>query len=231
MAVPNERTDMEIDLEVRGAVHTVAIDRVVNAGYSGRDRETVQEHIDELLADGVEAPDRVPATYRVPPTAVRVDPGTIEVVGEDTSGEAEFGLVVAGGTTYVVAASDQTDRALEREDVRKSKAIAPNVLSREAWRLPAVRDDWDDIVLRAWNTVDGERERYQETTLETILDPGSLLELVRDRYGAPLGGTLILSGTVPVLSGEIRPGSRFEVELVDPGRDRSLSVAYDVTPI
>jgi hypothetical protein len=222
---------MEIDLNVRGAVVTVAIDRVVNAGYSGRDRESVQEHVDELVKDGIEAPDQVPTTYRVPPGVLRVDPGGIQVVGEDTSGEAEFALLVTGDETYVVAASDQTDRALERDDVRKSKAIAPNVLSRDAWRFSTVRDRWDDLELRAWNTADGERERYQDATLGTILEPENILDLVRDRYGGPLDGTAILSGTVPVVSGDLQPGSRFEVELVDPDEERSLSVGYDVTPI
>ena len=222
---------MEIDLNVRGAVVTVAIDRVVNAGYSGRDRESVQEHVDELVDDGIEAPDQVPTTYRVPPGVLRVDPGEIQVVGGDTSGEAEFALLVTGGETYVVAASDQTDRALERDDVRKSKAIAPNVISRDAWRFSTVRDRWDDLELRAWNTVDGERERYQDATLGTILEPENIFDMVRDRYGGPLEGTAILSGTVPVVSGELRPGSRFEVELADPDESRSLSVAYDVTPI
>lgn len=222
---------MEIDLNVRGDVLTVAVDRVVNAGYSGRDRGSVQAHVDELVADGIEAPDRVPTTYRVPPDVLRVDPGEVQVVGKDTSGEAEFALLVTGEETYVVAASDQTDRDLERDDVRKSKAIAPNVLSRQAWRFSTVRDRWDDLELRAWNVVDGERERYQDATLETILEPEKILDLVRDRYGSPLDGTAILSGTVPVISGELRPGSRFEVELVDPDAGRSLSVAYDVTPI
>lgn len=222
---------MEIDLNVRGNVVTVAVDRVVNAGYSGRDRESVQEHVDELVADGIEAPDRVPTTYRVPPGVLRVDPGAIQVVGEDTSGEAEFALLVTGDETYVVAASDQTDRDLERADVRKSKAIAPNVLSRDAWRFSTVRDRWDDLELRAWNTVGGERQRYQDATLGQILEPETILEMVRDRYGGPLDGTAILSGTVPVVSGELQPGSRFEVELADPENDRSLSVAYDVDQI
>lgn len=222
---------MEIDLNVRGDVVTVAIDRVVNAGYSGRDRESVRKHVDELVEDGIEAPDRVPTTYRVPPGVLRVDPGAIQVVGEDTSGEAEFALLVTGTETYVVAASDQTDRNLECDDVRKSKAIAPNVLSRDAWRFSTVRDRWDDIELRAWNVVDGERVRYQDATLGQILEPDAILEMVRDRYGGPLDGTAILSGTVPVVSGELQPGSRFEVELVDPDAGRSLSVTYDVTPI
>jgi hypothetical protein len=219
---------MRLELDVTGELVQVDVSRVVNAGYSGRDDAAVQKHIDELVAAGVAAPKQVPATYPVAPTSLRAEPGAIQVVGGDTSGEAEFGLVLAGGETYVVAASDHTDRALERESVQKAKQIAPNVLSREAWRLSDVRQHWDDFELRAWTTVDGERQRYQAETLAALLPPEGILDAVHERYGAATGGEVVLSGTVATLAGDVQPGSRFEVDLVDPVRDRSLSVAYDV---
>ncbi|MEF8801281.1 MAG: DUF2848 family protein [Halolamina sp.] len=219
---------MRLEIDVAGELVQVAVSRVVNAGYSGRDESAVQEHIDELVADGIAAPEQVPATYAVAPNSLRAEPDAIQVVGNDTAGEAEFGLVLAGGETYVVAASDQTDRALERESVQKAKQITPNVLSREAWRLSDVQQHWDEIELRAWTTVDGERRRYQEDPLAALLAPGDILDVVHGRYGTADGGEVVLSGTVATIEGEVQPGSRFEVELVDPVRERSLSVAYDV---
>lgn len=219
-----------VELIVDGEAVRVPVERVVNAGYSGRDEEAVQAHIDELVEDGIEAPETVPSTYRVAPHTLLVDPGSIDVVGGDTSGEAEFGLLLTGRDAYVVAASDHTDRELETDSIRKAKQIAPNVISKRAWRLSDVRDHWDDVELRAWNTVDGERRLYQETTLEAILPPEDVLDEVEDRYGGPLHGAAVLSGTVATVSGELRPGSRFEVELSDPVLERSLSVAYDVEP-
>lgn len=219
---------MQLELDVAGELVQVDVDRMVNAGYSGRDEEAVQAHIDELVADGVAAPDQVPATYAVAPNSLRADPEAIQVVGEHTSGEAEFGLVRAGGETYVVAASDHTDRALERESVQKAKQIAPNVVSRDAWRFAEVQDHWDEIELHAWTTVDGERQRYQDDTLAALLSPADILDVVHERYGEVAGGEMVLSGTVGTLGGEVQPGSRFEVELADPVRDGSLSVGYDV---
>lgn len=219
-----------IDLTVEGELVRIDLDRVINAGYSGRDSAAVQAHVDELESEGIEAPDRIPVTYELSPYTTLVDAETVRVVGEDTSGEAEFGLVL-GRDTYVVAASDHTDRDLETESIHKSKQVAPNVLSRRAWRLGDVRDRWDEIELRAWNWLDGERTLYQEVTLASILPPEKLLETVEERYGGPLQGTAVLSGTVATVSGEIRPGDRFEVELHDPERDRSLSVSYDVVPV
>lgn len=217
-----------ISLNVYGEVVDVAVDRVINAGYSGRDEDAVQAHIDELVADGIPAPETVPAMYELSPNVLRVDPGSVRVVGPDTSGEAEFGLVVTGDETYVVAASDQTDRDLEQDDIQKAKQIAPNVLSRDAWRLSDLRGRWDDIELTAWNTVDGDRRRYQQATFGAIREPAELLAIAEERYGGPMDGTVLLSGTVATVDGEVTPGSRFEVSLRDPETDGELSVGYGI---
>lgn len=218
---------------VEGEVVEVDVDRVVNAGYSGRDSEAVREHVEELLAEGAiaEEPETVPTVYPVAPYTLLVDPGDVTVVGEETSGEAEFGLVMAGGETYVVAASDHTDRSIERHGIQRAKQAAPDVVSREAWRLSDVRDHWDEVELHAHVTVDGERERYQEATLGSILTPEALLDEVDRRVEGRMPGSVVLSGTVPTVDGALRPGERFEVELRDPVRERSLTVAYGVRAV
>lgn len=220
-------------LNVEGEIVAVEIDRVINAGYSGRDEADVQAHIDELLKDDIiaEEPDRVPATYQLSTYALLANPGRIQVVGEDTAGEAEYALLVTGDETYVAAASDHTDRAIEKHGVQKSKQIAPDVISTDAWRLSDVRDHWDDIQLRAHNTVDGEREPYQDSALVELLSPADLLDEVGERYDGSLSGTAILSGTVPTVGEELTAGDRFEVELHDPVRDRTVGVAYAIDPI
>lgn len=220
-----------LDFVVDGEAKRFSLDRCINAGYSGRNDDAVQAHIDELVADGIPAPESVPTFYELAPYTVLVDPGTVRVVGEHTSGEGEFAILQAGEEKYVAAASDQTDRDLETESIQLAKQVAPNVLSRRAWRYSAVEDHWDRLELRAWNTVAGDRVLYQEARLEELRRPEDLLGELEDRYGGPLFGTAMLSGTVATRSGHLEPGSRFEVELVDPVLDRSLSVAYDVQSI
>lgn len=220
-----------LDICVDGEAIRIALERCVNAGYTGRDEEAIQAHINELKEDGIAPPDDVPIFFELAPYTVLVDPGEIQVVGDHTSGEAEFGILVVGDNRYVVAASDHTDRALETESIQLSKQVAPNILSADAWRYSSVEDHWDQIELRAWNTIDGERTHYQETVLGEILPPGEILEIVEDRYGGPMYGTAVLSGTVATLTGEVEPGSRFEVELVDPVLDRTLTVDYGVKSI
>lgn len=224
---------VELRLNVEGEIVELKIDRLINAGYSGRDQAAVQEHIDEMMKDGIvtEEPDRVPETFQLAPYLLLVDPDRIQVVGEDTSGEAEYGMLITGDETYVVAASDQTDRELEKHGIQESKQIAPNVISADAWRLSDVRDHWDEIQLRAFNTADGEREPYQDDPLAELLPPEEILEVVRERYPGDLAGTVVLSGTIPTVGGELAPGDRFEVELYDPERDRTIETGYDVEPV
>src|SRR4051812_13824317 len=74
--------------------------RVVLAGYTGRDREAVQRHIDELLAQGIPAPERTPELYRTEPDRVQVG-GALPKGDGWSSGEVEFVLLVSGDTTYV----------------------------------------------------------------------------------------------------------------------------------
>jgi hypothetical protein len=224
---------VRLQLDVEGELVTVALDRVINAGYAGRDEEDVQAHIDELLKDDViaEAPESVPVTYQVSSYTLLTDPGEIQVVGEGSSGEAEYGLLVTGDETYVVAASDHTDRDLEKHGIQKAKQIAPNVISADAWRLSDVRDHWDELQVRAYTTVEGERQIYQDSGLDELLTPDDVLDEITSRYTGALHGTGVLSGTVPTVAGELSPGDRFEVELHDPVRDRTIEVAYDVDPI
>lgn len=219
------------EIRVDGEVKQLAIDRCINAGLTGRDEAAVQAHIDELEEEGIAPPEHIPTFYQLAPYTLLVDPGTIDVIGSDTSGEAEFGILPTGDEWYVVAASDHTDRNLESHSIELSKQVVPNVISTQAWRYSAVEDHWDEIELRAWNTIEGDRTLYQETTLAEILEPEDILNDVEERFGGPLYGTAVLSGTVATESGDVRPGSRFEVELVDPILDRSINVAYDVNEL
>lgn len=222
---------MEQEFNVNGELVRVEVNRVINAGYSGRDEAAVQAHIDEMVEEGLDAPDEVPITFELAPYTTLVEPGEVTVVGEHTTGEAEYGLVIAGDETLVVAASDQTDRKLELNGIQLSKQIAPNVLSRRAWRLPTVREHWDDIELRAWNDRDGQRTLYQDAPLEDLLPPEEILALVTERYGDIQGGTVILSGTIATVSGELEGGDRFIVELTDPIRNRELTLRYGVREV
>jgi hypothetical protein len=223
---------MDFVLQGMGKTSPASLDirRLINAGYTGRDQEAVRHHIEELKAHGVPAPERTPVLFPKPAALLTQGP-TIEVLGETTSGEAEFVLLVARGRVLVAAGSDHTDRELEKVSIEKAKMVCPNVLSREVWDLAEVRDGWDDIVLRGYATAKGRRALYQDARLGAMMTPEDLMALAKGRTDGDLEGLALFSGTVPMLGGEMVFGHRFEVELVDSRRGRTLRCDYRIAPL
>jgi Protein of unknown function (DUF2848) len=210
-----------IDVEIR---------RIINAGFTGRDQAAVQRHIAELRAHGVPCPDRTPVLY---PKMAHLITGAreIEVLGPHTSGEAEFVLLVDRDRVLVASGSDHTDRELEKTTIEKAKLVAPNVLSNSVWELNDVREIWDDLELLSYTTAGGERTLYQRGRLSEMLTPDALLHLVRGRTDGDLAGMAIYSGTLPLIGGRLLNGERFEVELRDDRRGRTLRCDYRIAPI
>ena len=223
---------LELILQRDGRREPVRFDvrRIINAGFTGRDRALVQQHIDELRSHGVPCPDRTPVLY--PKFGHLITTATeIEVLGSSTSGEAEFVLLVGSDRILVAAGSDHTDRELEKTTIEKAKLVCSSVLSAEVWDLAEIREGWDDLVLRSYAMAGGKRVLYQEGRLAAMLMPDDLLALVRDRMAGDLAGTAIYSGTLPLLGGKLICGERFEVELRDERRGRVLRCDYRVSPV
>lgn len=207
-----------------------AVRRVVNAGYVSRDSATIQTHIEELRKQGVPAPSEVPMVFPVMSRNITTDE-EIEVIGDRTSGEAEFVLLLEDHEMYVGVGSDHTDREVETFSIVRSKQICCNVVSRQVWRYQDVEPAWDDLVLRSWvkPTQTSAPLLYQEGPLGSIISPVELVDLVRSKLtGESLEGLVIFSGTIPLLAGETICGSEFRAELFDPSTHKSLTCFYRV---
>ena len=212
-----------MDFLVNGALRRIEIARLVIAGWTGRDKSAVEKHISELAAIGVKRPRFVPTFYRLG-AGLLTSAVEIEVVGEDSSGEVEFVLVSAPDTLYVGVGSDHTDRKVESYGVTVSKQMCPKPLGRELWALAELESHWDRLVLRSHVTRKGNRRLYQEGEVSKMLAPRDLLGRLT---GALPPGSAMFCGTLAV-QGEIGGGERFEIELHDPVRNRSLSHEYAV---
>jgi len=209
------------------------IRRMVNAGYVGRDLQAVKAHIDELAQLGVPAPTRVPMIFPAL-LSILTTGSEIEVIGNTTSGEAEFVLILDGEEAFVGVGSDHTDRELETYSLVKSKQICPNVLSAQVWPYEEVESVWDELVLRSWvkSTPASELVLYQEATLATIISPSSLIDLLKSQLtDGNMDGMVIFSGTVPLLTDETICGVQFSAELFDPYSDRKLTCSYYVNQL
>lgn len=209
---------------------SVSIDRVIVAGWTGRDTAAVQHHIDELAALGVNPPSQVPLYYRVG-AELFTQADEIAVVGAQSSGEAEpFVLCDAEGGLWLGLASDHTDRALETLSVAKSKQICPKPVAPMLWPFDQIEGHLDQMLLRSEiQEHDGDDwVMYQSGALSSIRP---LQQLMRDMPGGKLSpGTAMLCGTVPALGG-IRPARAFRMTLENPITGQSITQSYRVTEL
>ena len=205
---------------------------LINAGYTGRNREAVQAHIDELALKGIPSP-KITPTYFPKVSDRIIQSGSFEVLDEiDHSGEGEFCLFCHEGIFYVTPSSDHTDRKLEEVSILKSKQIYPNVVGTSAWRLENLLDHWDSIFMRSWVTKDGKEVLYQEAPLSTLMEPNELIGRVKALLcrTEDLNGLMIFSGTVAALF-ELAYSPTFRVTLEDPEKGRALNCYYTMRPI
>jgi hypothetical protein len=219
--------DLTFTIEDKGAPTplTLAIDKAVIAGWTGRDPVARDKHIAELEAIGIARPASTPIYYRV--SACRITTSdTIEVSGGDSSGEVEFVLIGWQGRIFVGCGSDHTDRKVEACSVTVSKQMCDKPIARELWELEDVIGHWDQMILRSHAVIDGARMVYQEGTLDAMLPVQELIARGFGGTGLP-DGCAMFGGTFAAKGG-IRPASRFEFELEDPVLKRSLRHAYDV---
>jgi len=203
---------------------TFTINAVVVAGWTGRNMEAVQHHIDELAALGIAPPSSVPLYYRVANTLLTQE-SIIEVLGSDTSGEVEPFLIQSNGKTFFGLASDHTDRALEVHSVAASKQACAKPVAQELWDFDAIKGHLDEITLRCWIEENGHEILYQEGTLSSIRPLAEICE------GAGFAdGTAMLCGTFAAIGG-VRPASKYRMELSDPTNGKVISLSYGVSTL
>lgn len=195
------------------------IEHLVVAGWTGRDHSSVQHHIDELAKIGVAPPSTTPLFYQVS-SSLLVQAESIQVLGTETSGEAEPLLVNHGGKLWLGLASDHTDRELEATSVAASKQACAKVCAPELWELKHVHDHIDQLQLRSWIKENGDWTLYQDGSLEQILPLltlGSQIEKIDQ--------SAMLCGTLPAIGG-VRMATEFRAELVDPVLNRRIEHQY-----
>jgi hypothetical protein len=207
----------QLTLHLDGRATPVEIDTVIVAGWTGRDRAVVEEHITELEALGVARPSSVPVFYRVSASRVTTE-STIESPSA-SSGEVEPVLLRHDGRLWLGVGSDHTDREVESYGVAVSKQLCDKPMAPELWPFEQVAEHWDRLLVRSW--ID-DHVLYQDGSLAGILHPDDLLPIAAPQIR---DGTLMFCGTVPAIGG-IRPAATFCYELVDPVLSRTVSARY-----
>jgi len=196
---------------------------LIVAGWTGRDEKALRHHIEELAAIGVPRPSSVPVFYRIS-TANLTQTAHLEVLGPDTSGEAEPVVVAMHDGLWLGVGSDHTDRKLETMGIALSKQFCAKMVGKTLWRLDEIAGHWDQLILRAYVTIDGKRLKYQEGPLSAMRNPSDLMSRAGTEFVA---GTVMFCGTLGAIGG-IRPAAQFTALIEDPVLGREMSCEYDV---
>jgi len=218
---------INLQLVVGGEMVDVEIDRLVVAGWVGKDRAALQKHIDELAELGIEAPSRTPTYMNLSPETLTTG-AEISVVGAGSSGEVESVVIIArDGRRYLGVGSDHTDREFEKFSIPASKQMCGKPLGAEAWLFDEVQDHLGSLVMRSWMVKDGQRKLLQEGTLDKNRDLRDLLDGIPEGCVAAGESFCLFCGTFAAIGGLVY-GERFEFEMYDPVLKRSITHGYDV---
>lgn len=203
------------------------MDSCVAAGYTGRNQDSVMKHIAELKKLGVATPYAIPAMYWISPARLTSNE-LLVVVGGQTSPEVEF--LMAGdsnGSKYLTVASDHTDRSLETVSVGKSKQVCDKILGDTFWPVEEIDGHWDEIQISSHVLKDNEWIAYQDGSLKDMLHYKDLFELIE--ADEPAGkAPCLLSGTIPIIGGEMIYTSACRITLSDPRLKRKITKQYKV---
>jgi hypothetical protein len=224
------RNDIAFTLAANGTTTplTLPITQAVIAGWTGRDPVARDKHIAELAAIGIAPPASTPIYYRC--AARRLTTAeSIECTGIDSSGEVEFVLFGYNGRTLVGVGSDHTDRKVETYNITVSKQMCDKPVAPMLWDLAEIEGHWDQIILRSWATIDGDRVLYQEGTLSGMLPVTDLIQRGFGRNALP-DGHAMFCGTFAAKGG-IRPAARFDYQIDDPVLKRCISHGYDIVTL
>lgn len=200
--------------------------QLIIAGWTGRDRVAQEKHIAELELLGVRRPPSTPVYYRA--SAARLTTSnSIEVTGDESSGEVEFVMWQNGGSLWIGVGSDHTDRKVETYNITVSKQMCEKPVAGDVWRFDDLQDHWDSLILRSWAVNEGNRRLYQQGNVNAMLHPQDLTGGYAGKNGALDDGTVMFGGTLAAIGG-IQPADRFEFELEDPILKRRLRHGYDI---
>ena len=224
--------DLQVTIEGRDGSEqrTLHVTRVYNLGFTIRDREKMQAHLDEVEGVHVDWPPRPPIIFPISSWATITDED-VPVQYDRTSGEIEIVSVVDGDELFVGVGSDHTDRSLEATDIPWGKQVTPNVMAPTLWRWTEVEDHWDEVLLES--TIDsGEGPAlYQQAGVSEFWTPREMVDATKDRIVEVPGVRVFFSGTVVSVDKELNFGHVFRMRMIDPVLGREIDHTYRVTQL
>lgn len=206
---------------------TISVNRLIIAGWTGRDKEAMEKHMAELEVLGIKRPQSTPVFYRAATDRLTTLP-TIQVPGNTSSGEVEFVLLNVEGKIWVGVGSDHTDREVETYNITISKHMCEKPIAATVWPYEELASHWDELQISSVISDGDNREIYQSGTVAAMLSPEDLIGAFETETGEHFTpGSVMMGGTLAAIGG-VRPSRSFEMQLLDPLNQRSISHVYAI---
>lgn len=204
---------------------TITVNRLIIAGWTGRVKTAMEKHIAELEELGIKRPESMPVFYRSAVDRLTTLP-TIQVPGNTSSGEVEFVLLNVDGKIWVGVGSDHTDREVETYNITISKHMCEKPIASTVWPYDELKDHWDELLISSTIGSGDKKELYQSGSVAAMLAPEDLIGAFEEKTGEQFTpGTVMMGGTLAAIGG-VRPARLFEMQLLDPLNQRTISHLY-----
>ena len=228
-----------IDLNVRAkdgtaSSRSVIVRKLCFGRYCGRDPASSTRWLETKRLEGF-AVHAAPDICRTSSFLLTND-YAIEVQGPRTYGEVEIVAIIDKGEVLISVGSDHDDVSLETMwtetlgkvyDSAKTKQMCPSVIASDAWLYADIRDHWNELGLRSWVTLEGERALYQDFVLGRLMDLEYHFQSspwLREDGVVFFGGSAVSLPDMP--SNAHAPD--FHLEAHDPVLNRTISHSYEV---
>lgn len=225
-----QRLHVTVDAADGPEQRELVVSRVYNLGFTIRDKEKMQRHLDEVVGVHVPWPDKPPIIFPISAWATLTDTD-VPVQYARTSGEVEIVIVADGDDVLVGVGSDHTDRQLEATDIPWGKQVTPNVLAPTMWRWSDVADHWDDVEMSSHvaHEPGGDRVLYQTASVSEFWTPMEMLDGVDGRIAPVDGVKVFFSGTVVSVDEKLNFGREWTLRMHDPVTGKSIEHTYTVS--
>lgn len=207
---------------------TINATNVYCIGNSGRNEEVINKHIEELMNEGIPAPENIAPCFTQVSNYLLSQENSIQVVGSATTGEVEFVLLYQEEKVYVTVGSDHADRQLEAACSPHAKQVCGKPLANIAWPLEEIIKHWDELWLSCYVSNNGNWELYQTGTVASLLNISQILEIVKNNGIDISSGLVLFCGTLLLDNGKFVYGDKYKIVLEDPVLHRIIKHSYDV---
>jgi hypothetical protein len=160
--------------------------------------------------------------YRVS-TSTLTQTQHIQVLGENTSGQAAAVFVSMKNGLWLTVGSDHVDVSAQSYSMALAKQLCPKVLSDQAWRFDEVKAHLSEIRVRSW-VVDVGKVTNKRAYQDSALLPEKLLET--KLASLAVGSVLFLINADDTV--DACPIKTFVMQLFDPVLNRTIEHRYEV---